>query len=365
MTQAMPPIPPSAIDYDERPGGGSSTAPIIGILVAVIVLLVAGFAVFVMFNDDDGNTTEVAKAASGAGSEPSADAPPSAPEASPDAGAVRGALTVQATPADASVTVDGNPVAGESPFVVTNLDSGKHKVAIAKDGYLPVEREIDLTASGIIWPVTLQHRDVTLILESDPADAAMNLIADGKVSPMGTGSSQYQLTRQPGVKYEVEAIAKGYHTRRVPLDFSGGAQQKVTVALVRNEQVAVAPVQAPPAEPSTSSSRPRKKTPPRRGGGGRSSGGGGSDPGPTSPPSTSSSKTTGVRSATLHIGTNRGVAPAEIYIDGVRKGKTPMPNVKVTPGRHAVKFRWSDGREVVRRVEVSDGGSAVVRAGVV
>jgi hypothetical protein len=360
MTQSMPPIPPSAIDYDERPGGGSSTGPIIGILIAVIVLLVAAFAVFLMFKDDKGNATEVAKAASSGGGDPATKGTTPSPEAAQ--GGARGALTVQATPADATVTVDSNAVAGESPFVVTNLATGKHKVLIAKDGYLPVEREIDLTATGLIVPVTLQHRDVTLILETDPKGAAMNLLADGKAVPIGAGGGQYKLTRQPGVKYEVEALAKGYLPNRMPLEFTGENQQKVPLALVRDASIAIAPAaeEAPAEVASVSESRPRRKTFPRRGNGGSSNGGGS---GTSTPPSHTSSTPVVGKTATLHIGTNRGVEPAEIYIDGVRRGKTPLPNLKVTPGRHTIKFRWPGGKEVTRRVEIADGGTEFVKMG--
>src|SRR5690606_29564865 len=134
--------------------------------------LVAGFAAFLMLRDDTGDATEVAKAASAGPTDPAPTKSPAPTPATAD-GSVRGALTVQATPADVTVTVDGNPVAGESPFVVTNLAAGKHKIAIAKEGYLPVEREIDLTSSGLLVPVTLQHRDVTLILETEPKGAAL------------------------------------------------------------------------------------------------------------------------------------------------------------------------------------------------
>jgi serine/threonine protein kinase len=359
MTQAMPNIPPSAIDYDERQGQGSSTGPIIGILIAVIVLLVAGFAVFLMFKDDGGDPQEVAKATTGA--EPAKGTPPAG---EPAQTGVLGALTVQSTPADATVTVDGKPVAGESPFVVTNLAAGKHKVAIAKDGYLPVEREIDLTSTGLIVPVTLQYRDVTLILETDPKGSQMNLIADGKAVPMGVGGGQYQLTRQPGVKYEVEALAKGYHSRRTPLDFTGENQQKVALTLVRDGSVAIAtPTEPVPAEEAAvaPTRQPKKQYPRRPNNGGGNSGGTNASSG-TPGTSTTPPPTTG-KTATLHIGTNKGVEPAEIYIDGTRRGKTPLANIKVTPGRHTIKFKWPDGREATRRVDVPDGGTEIVKMG--
>ena len=359
MTQAMPNIPPSAIDYDERQGQGSSTGPIIGILIAVIVLLVAGFAVFLMFKDDGGDAQEIAKANTGA--EPAKGTPPSG---EPAQGGVLGALTVQSTPADATVMVDGKPVAGESPFVVTNLAAGKHKVSIAKDGYLPVEREIDLTSTGLIVPVTLQYRDVTLILETEPKGSQMNLIADGKAVPIGVGGGQYQLTRQPGVKYEVEALAKGYHTRRIPLDFSGQNQERVALSLVRDGSIAAVTPTEPPVpdeEPAVTRTQPKKQYPrPRNNGGGNN--GGSTNNGSSSTAATTPPPGVG-KTATLHIGTNKGVEPAEICIDGVRRGKTPLANIKVTPGRHTIRFKWPSGKEATRRVDVPDGGTEIVKMG--
>ena len=65
----------------------------------------------------------------------------------------------------------------------------------------------------------------------------------------------------------------------------------------------------------------------------------------------------------LRIGTPAGVDPANIYIDGRFAGKTPIPAFKVKPGRHTVKFKWADGREITKTIEVAEGGSKVVRAG--
>ncbi len=67
------------------------------------------------------------------------------------------------------------------------------------------------------------------------------------------------------------------------------------------------------------------------------------------------------KTATLHIGTHRGVEPAEVYIDGQHHGKTPLANVKVRPGRHTVQWRFADGRIVERSVDVGDGRTESLR----
>ena len=69
------------------------------------------------------------------------------------------------------------------------------------------------------------------------------------------------------------------------------------------------------------------------------------------------------KTATLHIGTNKGVGPAKVFVDGVYRGKTPLANVKVTPGRHLVEWRFGDGKVIEWRVDVEDGGSEVLKAG--
>jgi hypothetical protein len=66
--------------------------------------------------------------------------------------------------------------------------------------------------------------------------------------------------------------------------------------------------------------------------------------------------------ARLHIGTNRGAPPAEIFIDGKRRGKTPLANVAVEPGRRVVEFRFDNGKIVRQRVNVEAGDTRVIKA---
>lgn len=65
----------------------------------------------------------------------------------------------------------------------------------------------------------------------------------------------------------------------------------------------------------------------------------------------------------LRIGTNAGVGAAQVYVDGKLVGTTPLGDVRVSPGRHKVKWRWPDGREVTQSVEIDAGKTRLMKAG--
>jgi len=337
---------PQQYDFDDRPQR-SGAGLVLGILAAAVVLIGAGFALVYLYSQ----RTATSSTTTASSSDP--------------ANAPRSALTVQTTPPDVQLEVDGKPIAGTSPFVVSDLQSGKHKVRISREGYLPFEREIEVGGSGLNLPVSLPHRDVTLLLESDPPGAAMSLIVGGQAYAMGTGGAQFKLTREPTATYQVEASAAGFLTTRVDLAFTGEPAEKVKLTLARdnNAGIAVAPVPVPagtppavdPAKPVVNptptptptptpvpATTPSKPKP--------------SKPKPTPPPAVA-------KTATLRIGANAGVMPAQVFVDGKLAGTTPIGNLKVTPGKHKVKWKWSDGREVAMSVDLADGESKVIKAG--
>lgn len=348
--QSMPHMPPAMVDYDDRGGSGGNTGAIIGILVAVIVLLLAAFGVYLVLDKDNTDGPTVAKADSSTAGENGTATPPVP-------GTARGALTIQTTPASVSVTVDGKPFAGESPFIVSDLSPGPHKLTITKDGYMPVAKAVEVGASAVVLQYSLQHKEVALLLETDPKGAAMNLLVDGKATQMGAGGGQYNLTRQEGVKYEVEAVMRGYHNQRKELSFSGEPTQRVSITLLRDNSIAAVTPTANPTAPAVAPTptntsprnnnrrKPRPKTTPR--------------PSPRPKPATPK---TAAKTSILRIGTMPGTPSAKIIVDGVSKGNTPKQKVMVTPGRHTITFKWDDGGTVTKYADVADGGSQTVRA---
>lgn len=331
----MPPIPPSAVDYDDRPAGKPNPGMVVAI-VAVVAVLLSAAGIGYMYVSGHLGTGGTGEQTAQAGDD----------DGKSTAGtAARAALTIQTTPGDAKITVDGRDVSGESPFVVSDLEAGKHELVVSRDGYLPFEREVDLPASGLNLPITLPHKNVTLVLDSEPAGASMNLVVNGKAVAMGTAGGQYEVAREPGATYEVEASHKGYATSRVPLSFTGEPSQTVRVVLPRDQNVAAASKTAggDGGGASRSSSRSRSSS---------------SSRGSSSKPKRKVAKT-----ATLRIGTNPGVPPAKVYVDGAYVGKTPQPSVKVTPGSHKVKFEWAGGKTVTQTATVGDSQSKLVKGG--
>ncbi len=345
-----PEIVPATVDYDERPANKGNTGAIIGILVAVIVLLIAGFGAYLVLNRDDVTEVASSSASGGTAQTPSktADAPPPAADG--------GGVTLAVTPPDAKVFVDNKPQEGESPFIVQGIGVGKHKLLVKKDGFMPLEKEFVLSQSPLIMQFALQHRDVMLVLETDPKGAAVNLLTDGKATAMGAGGSEYKLTRVPGAKYEVEAVLAGFKSRRQDLSFGGSDTEKVSITLSRDGSIADAgrpatPTPTPATAPAPAAT-PTKPKPPRK-----------TKPRPSRPASKPAPAKSLAKTSLLRIGTLSGVAPAKVFVDGSPKGSTPLSKVMVTPGRHKVVFQWPNGKRVTKFVNVPDGGSAIVRGG--
>lgn len=71
-------------------------------------------------------------------------------------------LLLNVSPADAQITVDGVMQSGVPPFVL-RLSSGKHKLHGSRDGYVPLETDVDVKAA--------QSTEQTLQLQAKPSAA--------------------------------------------------------------------------------------------------------------------------------------------------------------------------------------------------
>ncbi len=325
------------------------------------------------------------------GSGPAASLEPTVPVAAPSPAATLavvpravpvGQVVVETTPSDSTLLVDGAAVSGSSPYLVSGLSAGSHRLEVMREGYLTSEHSVQGGADHRL-SVSLSRRDVVLLLVVDPPLAQVQLRARDQVVDIGHDGSRHALRREPGMRYRIEASAPGYLSRTVELPPTAEPDQTVRLILAPDPDQAL-PAKAPAAGsrrpsglPSADSRSPDLDDPfasryP-------SSSGEKKDPfagrDPSSPTTAGDvldpflpkakpgkSKPAKAKPGKLRIGTKPGAAPARIRVDGKLVGTTPLMNVSVTPGRHEVQWHWPDGRTSMRMVTVREGETRVLKA---
>jgi TonB family protein len=135
-------VPPQA--YGAPPA--RSTAGIVAILTAAAALAASAAAIFLTLRGDD-------RAAPVAVAEPTA-APQVVVAADPPR-APRGHLTIEVTPPDAIVELDGNALPGPSPFVATWLSLGAHEIRVRREGYTEWTRVVQIPEGQLHLPIAL------------------------------------------------------------------------------------------------------------------------------------------------------------------------------------------------------------------
>jgi serine/threonine-protein kinase len=293
----------------------SNVGLIIGIIGGVIAIL-AVVAFFVLGPGLGGKET---KDTGGTGEQAGVSGSDSTPEA-----AITN-VTIDVTPADATVMIDGKEYAGAGPRAIAELAPGTHKLEVSMgDAYLPFSQELTFTA-GQSLPIKLEARDVTLNLTVTPANATVSLIAGTTTTEIGKGAASHahKLVREPGLQYTVQATADGFEDLSLPIVFTGDPAQDVPVLLAAKPEVPVA------------------------------------DPGPAKPVK-KTTKVSKPKNAELKIGVAPGNPPATVTVDGKSEGRTPV-FVKVTAGAHTVKWKWDDGKTDTQKATVAENESKLLK----
>jgi PEGA domain len=374
-------VPPPAPDFTDRimahveaalPMGAVVALPTArrrgGLSLAVVGVAMVAAAALVLGLAQTWHRTPAAEPAEPAVAAPPLDAEPAVaptPRGTP--------LMVYTTPRDATVRLDGRPLSGPSPFVVSALPPGPHRLEVEREGYLPEVRTLE-GGAPLELPVELALREVVLIVAVDPPHAEVSLWADDTQTRLGADEARHVLRREPDVRYELEATAPGFLPRRIPLAFGGGPDEAVTLHLVPDSAAAAA------ADKPARSGSPDLKNPfGRRGiresGDPLASGAPGTSPGLKDPfrsRSTDEGEGEGEaddddkgddagKTAAMHIGVDKGASWATVHVDGKRLGNTPLMNVKVAPGRHTVKWVWPNGASTTVAVVLESGQTKIVK----
>lgn len=291
-------------------------AGLLGLIIIVLLLFTTG-----------GETppgTDAGPVAAG-GADPAASEAASAP-----APVATGGVSITLNVATATVRIDAEERPGKGPTrVVGGLPEGEHKLEVRAEGYLPHQSSIQVVAGlAPSVPVKLNPVDVEIAVSTVPVEVSLKLLADG---PATAVKSPVKISRKVGVGYSLEASAKGYLTKVTAIEFDGSRTQQLVIALERDPAAQKTPTRA-----ATTDERRSKSD------------------------SASSSAT---KSAELIIGGMfPGQPPAKISVDGKSYGAKPRVAVKVSAGRHTVKWQWSDGKVATQSVKVGAGDKKKIRA---
>lgn len=177
-------------------------------------------------------------------------APPSTPEPRaappPPAPVANARLLVRSSPAGATVSVDGTP-RGTTPLTLRELELGTRTVVISRPGFVPIERQITLTADRPSRSVEVQLTPVTpparvardtrsdaavasLIVDSRPSGASVTI--DGQLA----GTTPLVVTPIAPGRHTVRIERPGYRPWMLTIELKAGERRRVAASLEGGQQ---------------------------------------------------------------------------------------------------------------------------------
>jgi hypothetical protein len=216
---------------------------------------------------------------------------------------VNGTVSVQSTPIGASVFLNGTPK-GVTPLVILNVSAGHYTLRLEAAGYYPREEDITVTAgltTNVNWTLTaipLPPTTGTLDVRSNPTGADVRL--DGVYK----GLTNLTIPNVSAALHTVRVEKSGYLPWEDTVNVAAGGTTVVNVGLT----------EIPP-------------TP-----------------------------TTGI------VNVTSDPTGAEVKLDGVAKGTTPLEITGVGPGTHTIRVEMTGFEPFISPVEVIAGATTYVTA---
>jgi serine/threonine protein kinase len=223
----------------------------------------------------------------------------------------------ESTPVGATVQIDGrSDAAWTTPFSVSDLQPGTHKLAFLKGGYRAEAREIEVSGGKSTYSVVLTAVGATLNISSEPKGARIML--DGQETGKTTPSE---------IKVE-----SGEHTLGLNLQNYRPASTLITL---RDGQVFSYGPKLQAIAPPTAA-QPRKL------------------PSPPPAPSTIAPAKMGT------VDVRSMPSGAYIVINGRNTGKTTPQHLSYSPGRYFLTLRLDGYKPVTQIIMVDEGKAAIV-----
>lgn len=175
--------------------------------------------------------------------------PPVAVEAVPEIPKIRyGSVQVITSPAGASVLIDGIPTQLKTPATIENLELGKkYRIQIDLEHYEPYEEEVMIESEK---PLLFEGKLIALAhgvieIQSDPPEASISL--NGKELVLKTPARIDSL--ELGTNYTLQLSKEGHDTWKTTVQLKNFEPLQLKASLTRSVAAAPARVTAPPVVP--------------------------------------------------------------------------------------------------------------------
>lgn len=150
-------------------------------------------------------------------------------------------ISVATAPDQAAVTCDG-VARGLSPLSLSGLQAGPHLIVVEKEGYLPAQRTVTVTAEGrSTVDIKMEQPAGLVLLTSHPVGAEI------EINGAHRGKTPLLLTDLPFGKYRLKASALGYLNRDVEFAVENRTPQQVRVTLTSDSAVLTIKTEPPGA----------------------------------------------------------------------------------------------------------------------
>jgi hypothetical protein len=168
-----------------------------------------------------------------------AERPPAGARSAAATPAAAGRLLIRSTPAGARVVLDGRDV-GETPVTVRDVARGAHTVRVVRDGYVPGQRRVIVSATSPAQSLTIalaraRPAAAAPSTPSRPGQSAAALNVESRPAGANVFLDDKLIGRTP---LQVGEVAAGDHTVRIELD--GYRRWSSSVHVVAGERGRVA-----------------------------------------------------------------------------------------------------------------------------
>ncbi len=129
---------------------------------------------------------------------------------------------------DGATVYLNNEKKGITPLKIEDLDSGKYKLSIQKDGYAPYEKTVELVKGNTIEiKKTLEKASTVLMIDSEPTGA------DLYINGVSRGKTPYtKINVAPG-KYKIDIKKEGYLPFSTTVEVKSGKETNLMFPLLK------------------------------------------------------------------------------------------------------------------------------------